>query len=585
LEVPVNVIQQTMLVVGGIAWGKIKRAGKLRNEDEIDVAIEKRNWRTLISIVDYANALQKEKRGEAVIGSVDESYCHATHHSDFSFLLIGKENVTQHEVYCAVRDGLRICMQGIVTRWGPIAIDGVEDCQFLNAAGEENKPGSRFKELNNLGEPRDIYKCTEDKSLSKLKLSELQERAMQLGVSLLDDLGVELTKKPLYARVKPIADVHLANAKARNGGAPGCVLSAEQKAQQLLSTNWDELYDQYSDCAHTTIRFMIANQHSGDYHDNFDHVMFFKHMVVTSIVYPLWCRQQQFKMDANTLYPRSDYNFYEFDDETKTTGNPTRQFITFMDNAPYHHGGAANVNSWSKKFILEVLQDKNITSIPTKLPDGSPLLVEVPEKGSAGWPSGHPNAEQVRKGAIAELKIINPTMFEPPWQLVLDKANSTWGGLQNKRPRGGGKWWVNYFTAPYTPTFWPIELMWAFGKNYAALAQNQKVGRSPAEAITILRKRFCEPGKKYEDVWEKSFLHCEKCMNAWIEINKRVNGCQLGGTVGSPTGMPTAEEYKEWCIYAGMGENDNEIDDAGMFVGEEIDVEIGLNNHDEEIDI
>ncbi len=158
--------------MGGIAWDSIKRVGKLRSDDELDVALEKRNWRTLVTIVDYIWAYQKEQAGTGVIASGDESYCHANHHADLSYLLIGKGNVTKHEVYCAVRDGLRVCMQGFVTRWGPMVLDGVVDCRFLNAAGVEGAPGARFKEMGVNNQPRAIYAtaATAEKSLSKLNV-------------------------------------------------------------------------------------------------------------------------------------------------------------------------------------------------------------------------------------------------------------------------------------------------------------------------------------------------------------------------------------------------------------------------------
>jgi hypothetical protein len=267
----------------------------------------------------------------------------------------------------------------------------------------------------------------------------------------------------------------------------------------------------------------------------------------------------------------TDFPFYEFDDESKTTGTPTRQLNAFIDNAPYHHGGAANVQSWSKKFILEVLQDHGVQSIPTTLPDGLPLRVEVPAKGSA-WPAGHPNAEQVRKGATIALTEIKPLMFEVPWQYILDQADIDWGGSTGKRPRnlptdGTTKWWKNTFTAPYTPTFWAIELMWAFGKNFVALAENQKTGRSPAEVIILLRNRFCNPGEENAMIWERNFRHCEALMNQWIMLHHEHNMGPLSGTIDDPIGMPDEAQYNQWRKNAGMDSDADEID-HGLFVGD-----------------
>ena len=546
LEVENAVISTTMASVGGIAWGEIKRVGKLKGDGDIEEAIEKKNWRTLVSVVDYIRALKMERAGVAVIASGDESYCHTLHHADQSYLLIGKENVSKHEVNCAVRDGLRICMQMFTTRWGPIALDDIVDCKFLNAAGDEDGPGARMKEMDQDGELRQVYRAAPrgvgEKPVSQMNKNQLRTKAIELGVSILAENGTtKLTKESLKKAIqafRAIGRAEVADARAakdRTGGLGG-ILTAEQKARQLIETDWEELFDQYKDCALTTIRFMIAYQHCGDYHDNYDHPMFFKHLVVLYLVYPRWCMQQQRKLEAGTLYPATIHPFFKWSNAEKTAGTPARQLCTFIDNAPYHHGGAANINSWSKKFLAEVLRSLDIASIPTTCSDGTSLRVEVPAKG-VNWPHGHPNVEQVRQGAAVELGNKKPGMFQPPWQLLLDKADAEWGkgGGDNYRPKYHDeflKWWKNHFTAPYTPTFWPVELMWAFGKNYVALPQNQEVGRTPSQTIKLLRDRFCRPDcADPGQVYDRQFKHCENQMNEWITVHHEQNNCQLHGTV------------------------------------------------------
>jgi len=335
LEVENAVISTTMASVGGIAWGEIKRVGKLKGDGDIEEAIEKKNWRTLVSVVDYIRALKMERAGVAVIASGDESYCHTLHHADQSYLLIGKENVSKHEVNCAVRDGLRICMQMFTTRWGPIALDDIVDCKFLNAAGDEDGPGARMKEMDQDGELRQVYRAAPrgvgEKPVSQMNKNQLQTKAIELGVSIYAENGTtELTKESLKKAIqafRAIGRAEVADARAakdRTGGLGG-ILTAEQKARQLIETDWEELFDQYKDCALTTIRFMIAYQHCGDYHDNYDHPMFFKHLVVLYLVYPRWCMQQQRKLEAGTLYPATIHPFFKWSNAEKTAGTPARQ--------------------------------------------------------------------------------------------------------------------------------------------------------------------------------------------------------------------------------------------------------------------
>jgi hypothetical protein len=498
-----------------------------------------------------------EKAGKIVIASGDESYCHAAHHADYSYLLVGPGNKTIHEVFCAVRDGLRVCIQGFVTRWGPIAIDGKDDCEFSNAARTLDVNGARFKELNQEGNIRQIYLAGAEGAVSKMGKHELCHKAVHMGLYTSYEQADLISKKALYAAVmveKKIQD------KAADARSVGRIKNTQEKAKELMITDWEEKFTDYSDCALTTIRFMIAYAHAGDYHDNFDFLMFFKYMVCVYHTYPEWCKQQQAKMDAGTLYPPTQHPFYTWNnpEDHSLGGHPARALKTFIDNAPYHHGGTANIKSWSKTFIAEILLLKGITSIsvphrtnPTEEP---PMRYEVPDvsKGE-DWPRGSPNVEEVRLGAIEELKVKCPDVLKEPWMLLLRKAQESWGGEPLEHDGEFLAWWSNHFTAPYTPTFWAVELMWAFSKNFVALAQNQDPRRTPSGVIKLLRERMCNPGEQFKDVWEKDFLHCEAQMNLWIKLHHEQNNGPLSGTVDEPVGMPTAEEYEMWKIWGGMG--------------------------------
>ena len=98
-------IRETLRQVGGVVWGTIKRVGILNSGVELQAAILMENARSLVFIVDYQYAKYLETIGKAVLASLDESYCHAQHHGNESYLLVGAGNATIHDIHCAVRDG------------------------------------------------------------------------------------------------------------------------------------------------------------------------------------------------------------------------------------------------------------------------------------------------------------------------------------------------------------------------------------------------------------------------------------------------------------------------------------------------
>ena len=112
--------------------------------------------------------------------------------------------------------------------------------------------------------------------------------------------------------------------------------------------------------------------------------------------------------------------------------------------------------------------------------------------------------------------------------------------------------------------------MWAFSKNFVALAQNQDPRRTPSGVIKLLRRRMCNPGVEFRNVWESDFLHCEAQMNLWMQLHHEQNDGPLYGTVEEPLGMPTQQEYEQWMVCAGMSSPSVHEDD---FVGMEAPLE------------
>ena len=160
-DVSCAAILDAMKTYGGVRWGKMKRSGRSA-EGATDEGAQKRLFRIRVWLVEYYKAKLRSNSGESIIVSMDESYVHKGHMQEFGLLFTDQDGRVL-ERFETVGKGSRICMAGCISKYGHIVTTRngqyVKDCAWLNSKlllPEGNQP-SRFVELNNVGEARDIY--------------------------------------------------------------------------------------------------------------------------------------------------------------------------------------------------------------------------------------------------------------------------------------------------------------------------------------------------------------------------------------------------------------------------------------------
>jgi len=342
-------------------------------------------------------------------------------------------------------------------------------------------------------------------------------------------------------------------------------LPKKVSAAQLYEVDWAKLERDCADMAPTTFKFMVANQHLGDYHDNFDTTTFFKWCCALVITYPEYLQQMQMKKEANALLEAPAYDLWEWGSTQRQhgstdypNGRPLVKFIVSMDNAPYHHGIAVQVTQKSKDDLAQILRDHGINEIWVANPaEGVPaeeedvrtprspgvlgVIVEVGQeivrglRGMVGggvnphaglkrflvpgvgeqWPRNNPSAAQVKEGALRALNELKPNLVEPPWKDMFERArvSKNWG------PLGGIE---VIFSCPFISKQIPIEYIWSDGKNFVALS-NQYVadGRTLAHIHSMLLRRW--EGKE-GDKYSKScdiYNHCLRVVTSILNVTRR----------------------------------------------------------------
>jgi hypothetical protein len=332
------------------------------------------------------------------------------------------------------------------------------------------------------------------------------------------------------------------------------------------------------DIALTGDKFFIANEQKGDYHKNFESTSFFKWEVVVEQTYPQYCMELQYRKEQGRL-PDDDHSSHDFFDWASK--RPTRELITHLDNAPYHHGVDCALSQKTKEQIRAILLAADITDI---------TVGDTTYSCSAKFAHGKPTAAELDKAAYDALKIARPQAVQPAYLELLKDKKGKWGP-----PDSPG--WSHRFTSPYTPTECCIELKWADGKNYVGAAAQRTADRSSARVIKQLRERWYgkedtpDPLRAIQGrtTTVSQIEHCEKIMleNIKADIARRKKDTSLEKLVELPdldnvtiydVCAVDVETLKVWKSQAGMGKyRENEIingnnmiyDDDETYDGEE----------------
>jgi hypothetical protein len=442
IDVSHDALRDAVTKVGGFGFGKVRAVGSVDKSEE---DIIKRQYRIRVWIVEYYFAKRKERRGLVVVFSMDESYLHAGHKNNYSILPRDNFGNLIPEVNRSSGSGERTCMIGAVSIWGHLVTnddDGnyVIDSDFLNRKGQSVERGGHFTELNNKGRPRSIYVApAAPKSTSLLNKAEAIEEATRLNIPLdtihIKPDGTSVSKRSTLSELRdsikaarPVGENKRRavskkeakddDARAVDGKADKPTESGKKvSAAQAVEVDWDDYRKELQDMALTGYKFMIAGQHKGDYHDNFDTKSFFKWMVAFELTYPVWCQQMQALVDNGKL--RNTGDFWRDD-------KPVREAVIVMDNAPYHHGVGLQLKSKNKDEIAQILKSKDISTIEfsTKDCNGAPVVghCEI-DHMERGWP----NKSQLVEGAIKALKKKNVTLTAPPWKRIVESKRGKWG--------------------------------------------------------------------------------------------------------------------------------------------------------------
>ena len=165
--------------------------------------------------------------------------------------------------------------------------------------------------------------------------------------------------------------------------------------------------------------------------------------------------------------------------------------------------------------------------------------------------------EEVRLGTLAYVTEDHLILLRLAFQYVLDEFE-----IEHRH------------TVAYTSNNIAIEYVWSDVKGFAKRAENQRIGRTPAEAINLMRDKLFKPvcikGVMQPPVsMSKWFDHCEHEWKGWI-LQDAKNGGPLSGTIRDLIGAPieNSEEWKVWLLKAGDGEAGDVGDDL-EFEGDE----------------
>jgi hypothetical protein len=371
---------------------------------------------------------------------------------------------------------------------------------------------------------------------------------------------------------------------------------SECTSQQIwLGTNYDTFYDSLQDMAPTCDKFFVCNKSEGDYHDNFDSLMSFKWWVALEITWPYFLQHlQRLKMVYPAMFldeffrkPVSD--FYNLQD-----GTCLRDCYVEQDNAPYNCGVEYQLASKTTSDLADLLRDKlSVTSISYQhlRRDGTVedivSNVEVPQKGNKWDKHGEgPSLFDIRSATLKIMQARCPSSLQPPFFYVMNR---------DSRQRGFAMGVTH--SAPYTSPICPIEWKWQDGKGYVGKAENQFAGRSPADVVILLRRKWYEAVqtlKKGVDslaspVQPRKWIdHCHHEMDRRIaDIKVSFPKCPLRGGIHDLVGGPSTEaERIQWRKNAGMDRvlvrraDTEELD--GDMNGAALDEQEDFNEADEE---
>ena len=558
-----RVIRRALEKAGCFAFSKMQAVGKQKGVTP--ELVDRNLWRMRVHIAVQARFAIEEEEGKVLLLSSDETFIHKNHNGKFGLTTIDEDFDAETDLYCGAGKGPRMCIVSGITQYGamvPESETGVlnRDCMFIDGKGKEtDASGGHFVEIDPEGKVRPAFlrkkKVTDgkEKSISSLNLAELQERALSKSVVVgtpgsprrllkkdyIDALlAHEATQRTADAVVGPVTVEHILETQEGKEGS----------AKQLVLRDYKAYEQELSDMAHTTTKFMIANQSLGDYHDNFDSASYFKWKVAVMLTYADYCKFLQRKLDAGTLLLEkgepapNDKPFYDWFND-----RPVRSLVLLVDGAPYHCGMTIQLKSKSMEQIAELLRLKGVASIEVlthiDVNGGKHYMnYEVPGKGKKWGKKGLPSAAQVLKGARRAFKHADPTLLEEPWRRLLREKKDAWGPAN--RPG-----WIVSQNMPYAASkdWVPVEFSWADVKNHiGAPSKENEEDRTFAKIAKQFNARLRDGAN-----CAALFRHCNSKMEKDINRDHDENGGPLSGEFPHFDGLPDDKTLASWAKKAG----------------------------------
>jgi len=472
------------------------------------------------------------------------------------------------------------------------------DCMWVDKNNIEVMKGGRYVELTGevdqatgIQKIRAIYiKPQKPKKLKNYLLLELRLLAIEEDVDLhyTNEKGVD---KPL-AKAGLIAKIEAKRAQVASAAAFAAAFAASSSAsssegaedertreesaiefnsargiaeclEQCALTDWDLYQIELSDCAPCGDRSFVAYAHEGDYHNNVDSKMKFKFVNGLVLAWKFFMRHLQrikefrcrgvsrlddgsvlvhdpacalygkYTIDPNDpLYGEHVPDFYNWDWVPAGTvmddmEGSRRNMILEHDNAPYCHGVEVQLSSYSREKCADLLRKLGIGHIIISRPDNDKTLwPKTPSADGIPWDTAThkitaAEIKSATKDAVLKLK---PSLLKPGYMSLCEKYKI-----------------IVTFTCPYTSNLCCIESKWQIAKSELANPHNQKSGRSCAEVVIIMRKKWYDVlpdrGSGPKDPIDMNIFvrHCHRLMNEELDQLRTSNPPGVFPLIGNVT--------------------------------------------------
>jgi len=252
----------------------------------------------------------------------------------------------------------------------------------------------------------------------------------------------------------------------------------------------------------------------------------------------------KYTVDPNDpLYGEHIPDFYNWDWEPVSVGaekddmddmeGSCRNMILEHDNAPYCHGVEVQLSSYSREKCANLLRKLDIQRVLILRPDMS-IIVKTPLADNIPWDTAtfKVTAAEIKSATYDAVLLRKPSLLKPGYMSLCEKYKI-----------------IVTFTCPYTSNLCCIESKWQIAKSELANPHNQKSGRSCAEVVIIMRKKWYDVlpdrGSGPKDPLDMIFVrHCHRLMNEEL-VQLRTSYPEVFPLIGNVTDFSNSIDCSE----------------------------------------